>query len=305
MPVDLSIIVPVYNSQETLPELFARLKQAIEGMGRTFEVIFVEDCGQDQSWGVICQLKEQHPEHVVGIKMGRNFGQHNATLCGFHHARGKFLVTIDDDLQIPPEELPKLVAEQERTGADLVYGCYAVKKHGPLRNLASLAIQKVQEMTFEGAGKNSSFRLITAALADKIKGHRQSYVYLDGLFLWYTRYVARTLVRHEERRHGRSGYDLVRMMRLAANLFFNFTTLPLRWIIYLGIVCSAISFALGVTFMIRKLLYDVPLGWTSIMVTIFFSGSVILLVLGIIGEYISRIFSLHNARPQFSIREIR
>lgn len=302
--VDYSVVVPVYRSEKTLAPLFDRIQAVFAALGKTFEVIFVEDCGGDGSWEVIKTLKQQHPEHVVAIKLARNFGQHSATLCGFHHVRGRFVITIDDDLQIPPEEIPKLIEEQERSHAELVYGYFAEKQHGFMQNLGSRIIQKAFEITFGATGKGSSFRLIVASLMRKVRAHRQSFVFIDGLLYWYTQYVSRTLVRHEPRVHGRSGYTLFTLIRLATHMFFNFTALPLRWIVYLGILTSTVSFVLGVIFFVRALIYSVPVGWSSLAVTIFFVGGVILLVLGIIGEYVSRIFSLHNDRPQFSIKEL-
>ncbi len=304
-PVDYSVVVPVYNSEETLAELFARIQKAFAATRRSFEVIFVDDYSGDASWKVICDLKAQHPSEIIAVKLARNFGQHNATLCGFHHTHGRFVVTIDDDLQVLPEDIDKLIEEQERSGADLVYGYFAEKQHGFVQNLGSLAIQKACEVTFGGKGKGSSFRLIRRWLIERVRSHRQSFVFIDGLLLWYTQYISRTLVRHEPRREGESGYTFFKLIGLATHMFFNFTILPLRWVIYLGIFSSTVSFAFGVIFLIRGLIYSVPVGWSSLAVTIFFVGGIILLVLGIISEYISRIFSLNNERPQFSVKEVR
>jgi glycosyltransferase involved in cell wall biosynthesis len=302
--VDYSVVVPVYRSEKTLVPLFERIQAVFAALGRSFEVIFVEDCGKDGSWEVLRRLKEKHPAEVVAIRLARNFGQHNATLCGFHHLRGRFVITIDDDLQVPPEEIPKLIKEQALSQADLVYGYFSDKQHGVVQNIGSAVIQKAAEITFGGKGKGSSFRLIVSSLARKVRSHRQSFVFIDGLLLWYTQYVSRTLVRHEGRGYGKSGYTLFKLIGLAAHMFFNFTTLPLRWIIYFGMLTSTVSFVLGVVFLIRALIYSVPVGWSSLAVTIFFVGGVILLVLGIIGEYVSRIFTLHNDRPQFSVKEL-
>jgi glycosyltransferase involved in cell wall biosynthesis len=302
--VDYSVVVPVYNSENTLAELFERIRSVFIGLGKSFEVIFVEDCGRDRSWQIIASLKETYPAEIVAIKLGRNFGQHNATLCGFHHVRGRFVITIDDDLQVLPEDIPRLIGEQEGSGADLVYGYFADKQHNFVQNMGSLAIQKACEITFGSRGKGSSFRLMSASLAGKIASHHQSFVFIDGLVFWYTQYVSRVLVRHEPRQHGRSGYSLFKLIALALHMFFNFTALPLRWVTYLGILSSTVSLTLGVVFFVRAFIYSVPLGWSSLAVSLFFVGGVILLVLGIVGEYISRIFALNNARPQFSVKEI-
>jgi len=302
--IDYSVVVPVYNSEQTLAELFMRTRAVFAELGRSFEMIFVEDCGSDQSWQVLRELSERYPGEAVAIRLARNFGQHNATLCGFHYAQGNYVVTIDDDLQIPPEEIPRLIEEQQRSGAEMVYGYFAEKHHGIIQNLGSYFIRKTFELTFKAKGKGSSFRLITASLIEKVRSHRQNFVFIDGLLFWYTQFVSRTLVRHEPRKFGRSGYSLFKSLRLATHVFFNFTTLPLRWTIYVGLFISTISLALGVTFFIRAFFYTTPPGWASLAVTILFVGGSILMVLGIIGEYISRIFTLNNERPQFSVKEV-
>jgi len=303
--VDYSVVVPVYNSESSLQELFRRTKAVFDGIGKSFEMIFVDDCSRDQSWRVLTELKAQYPAEVIAVRLARNFGQHNATLCGFHQVHGDYAITIDDDLQLSPEDIPKLIDEQKRSGAELVYGYFGKKQHSVVQNLGSYAIQKAFEITFGAKGKGSSFRLIAASLIAKVRSHRQSFVYIDGLLFWYTQYVSRTLVSHSPRREGHSGYTLFKAINLATHVFFNFTTLPLRWIIYLGIVSATLSLALGATFFVRAFFYSVPVGWSSLAVAIFFTGGVILIVLGIIGEYISRIFTLNNERPQFSVKEVQ
>ena len=302
--IDYSVVVPVYNSEHSLAELFERTRAVFAKLGRSFEMIFVEDCGSDQSWQVLRELSEQYPGEVIAVRLARNFGQHNATLCGFHYVHGDFVITIDDDLQVPPEEIPRLIEEQERSGAELVYGYYAEKHHGLIQNLGSWVIQKTFEVTFKAKGKGSSFRLISASLIEKVRQHRQRFVFIDGLLFWYTQYVSRTEVSHEPRRIGRSSYSMFKRLHQAADVFFNFTTLPLRWTIYLGFLISTISLGFGVTFFVRAFYYTTPPGWASLAVTIFFVGGAILMVLGIIGEYISRIFTLNNERPQFYVREV-
>ena len=207
--IDYSVVVPVYNSAPSLQELFRRTKAVFADLGKSFEMIFVDDCSRDQSWRVLTELRAQHPSEVVAVRLARNFGQHNATLCGFHHVRGSFVITIDDDLQLAPEDIPKLIEEQQRSGADLVYGYFGKKQHGIVQNLGSYAIRKAFEITFGAKGKGSSFRLISASLVEKVRSHRQSFVYIDGLLFWYTQYVSRTLVSHAPRREGTSGYTPV------------------------------------------------------------------------------------------------
>ncbi len=301
----ISVVVPVYNGQGTLRELYLRIMQTMQAGGYDFQVIFVEDCGRDNSWEVICGLKAEFPAFITGIKLNRNFGQHNATLCGYKYADGDLIVTIDDDLQIFPEDIPILIRKQQETGAELVYGSYGEKNHTAFRNVGSLVVNKTLNIAFGTTGSITSFRLITRNLLLNVIQHTQSFVFLDGLFNWHTKHIEKVLVRHQARAEGRSGYDLVKLVRLSSNMLFNFTTLPLKALIYLGLTISLFSFLAGVYFIIRKIVLDVPvMGFTSLIVAIFFMGGVTLLVLGVIGEYIGRLYTLQNAKPQHSVKEV-
>jgi len=299
-----SVIVPVYNSQQTLVELFTRTQEVFRLLGAMFEMIFVEDCGPDQSWQVILDLKKAYPEQIKAIKLSKNSGQHNALMCGFNYAQGDFVITIDDDLQIPPEEIPLLISRQQQTDAQLVYGIYEEKRHHLLRNLGSQAVQRVFRSVFNTNGDITSFRLISRTLCRQLINHKQSFIFIDGLLHWHTQYIERVKVVHRERAVGKSNYSPIKLIRLANNLLFNFTTFPLRSLIYLGTFFSLVSFITGIVFMIRKMFFNVPLGYTSIIVSIFFTSSVLLLVVGVIGEYIGRLYTLQNDKPQYSVREV-
>ncbi|MEO5570558.1 MAG: glycosyltransferase family 2 protein [Bacteroidia bacterium] len=301
--MDISVIVPVYRSESTLEELFGRIDNVL-GKDYTYEVIFVDDDGGDNSWNVIEQLHAKHPEKITAIKLSKNFGQHNAIMCGMHYTKGKFIVTIDDDLQIPPEELIKLIQKQKETNAELVYGVYGQKEHARLRNKGSEMVQKIFRYVFKTTGDITSFRLIKTEMKTKISQHAQSFIFIDGLLHWHTNKISRVLVEHKPRQQGQSGYSFVKLFALAGNLLFNFTTLPLKLMIGAGFTCAVISLIIAVIFMIRKLVYDVPLGFTAIIVTILFIGSILMLFLGILGEYISRLYANQNQKPQFSVKQI-
>ena len=223
-------------------------------------------------------------------------------MCGFNHTKGKYIVTIDDDLQIPPEEIPKLIEAQRSTCADIVYGIYAKKKHDRFRNVGSFLVQKIFKKIFNSGNNITSFRLITGQIVERLKTHKENFVYIDGLLHWYTDEFAFVEVNHRARAHGRSGYTFFKLLNLANNLLFNFTTLPLRWTIYTGFSFAVLSICLAFFFILRKMFYDVPIGFTSIIVTLFFIASLILLVIGVVGEYVSRLYSLQNDKPQYSIR---
>jgi len=300
----ISVVVPVYNGEKTISELFQRIKQSLEASGNPFQVVFVEDCGKDQSWEVIKQLKVKFPEEITAVKLNKNFGQHNATICGYKYSTGDLIVTIDDDLQIFPEDIPLLIQKQLETGAELVYGSYGEKNHAAFRNVGSFVVNKTLNIAFGTKGSITSFRLITKNLRDNLIKHTQSFVFLDGLFNWHTTHVEKVIVRHQSRSEGKSGYNLIKLIKLSSNMLFNFTTLPLKSLIYLGLLFSVLSFFIGFYFILRKIILDVPVGFTSIIVSIFFMGGITLLVLGVIGEYIGRLYALQNEKPQHSIKEL-
>jgi undecaprenyl-phosphate 4-deoxy-4-formamido-L-arabinose transferase len=213
-------------------------------------------------------------------------------------------VTIDDDLQIFPEDIPLLIEKQRETSAELVYGSYGEKNHAAFRNVGSYVVNKTLNIAFNTTGSITSFRLITRNLRDNIIKHTQSFVFLDGLFNWHTKHIAKVLVRHQSREVGASGYNVLKLIQLSSNMLFNFTTLPLKSLIYLGFAMSLISFLVGFYFILRKIIFDVPVGFTSTIVSIFFMGGITLLVLGVMGEYIGRLYTLQNDKPQHSVKEL-
>lgn len=299
-----SIIVPVYNSEESLEELFLGVKTLFEDRKESFEAVFVEDHGKDGSWQVLKKLKEEYPDLIKAIRLSKNFGQHNATLCGFGFAKGKFIITIDDDLQTPPSEIVKLIEIQESEQADLVYGISRSKQHSRARNLGSASLKKSSKALHGSPGEGSSFRLFTRNLADKILQHNQHFIYLDEVFYWYTDEVAFSEVIHLPRKYRQSGYTWRKLAHLMANIVLYYTMLPLKFLVYGGFLFSLVTFCYGVYHIVKKLFFDVPLGYTSLIVAILFSTSIILFSLGVIGEYLRRIYELQNKKPPYSIQKI-
>lgn len=302
--VSYAIVVPVYNGAESLGDLFERTQKTMDALEASFRVVFVDDCSKDHSWDTIKTLKKQYPKQVTAIKLARNSGQHNATLCGLHHANAEFAITIDDDLQVPPEEILKLVARQKETEADLVYGVFNEKKHAPLRNAGSWFVNKFFHYFANTSGEGSSFRLVSGELADRLRNVNQKYLLLDEVLSWYTSSVANVGVEHQLRTKGRSGYSALKLVLLTLNYIINYTVLPLRLMTYIGIFGSLICLVLSIIYIYQKLTYDVELGFTSLIVAIFFSTSLILFCLGIIGEYISRLYTKDGA-SYYVIKEIR
>jgi len=304
MTPEFSVIVPVFNSDQTLSELFNRTQAVFSSAGLSFEMVFVDDFSHDNSWNVLTQLKSEHPENVVAIRLAKNFGQHNAVFCGMDHAKGELIITLDDDLQIPPEEIPKLIKVYHETDADLVYGYFGKKRHSIIRNFGSYFIKNSSRILLKSPGEGSSFRLITAKLAANILKHQQHFVYIDELLLWYTSNIRFVEVKHLKRAIHRSGYSTWKLFQLSANIVIYYTAVPLRIMTYGGFILSVLSLLLGIRFIVNKIVHDVPLGYTSLIVTILFSTSVIMLCLGLIGEYLTRIYQVQNKKPPYSIKKI-
>jgi polyisoprenyl-phosphate glycosyltransferase len=301
---DYSIVVPVYNSSESLEELYRRIGHTMNKIEKTFEVIFVDDDSPDTSWKILESIQKANQETVTAIRLARNFGQHNATICGIAQASGDFIITIDDDLQNPPEEIMKLTDAMQGSDADLVYGIYGKKHHSMARNLGSGAIKGWSRRLFKTKGNGSSFRLMKSSLGKKLLNHQINFIYIDELFNWYTSDIDFVLVEHKERPYQKSTYTSHSLFSLFSNLVIYYTAIPLRMMVYGGFISGLFSFIAGLWFIYKKLVHDVPLGFTALIVAILFSTSIILLSLGIIGEYLSRIYMVQNQKPPFAIKTI-
>jgi undecaprenyl-phosphate 4-deoxy-4-formamido-L-arabinose transferase len=304
MTKDFSVVVPVFNSADSLTELFTRLKAFFEGQKKSFEVIFVEDGGDDRSWEVLGKLKENFPDLVKAIKLDRNFGQHNATLCGFGFAKGNQIITIDDDLQQPPEEIIKLIQKAEIEQSVITYGIYSKKQHSFARNLLSKSVKTSSKLFHNGAENGSSFRLIDRKIVQKVLDHQVSFVFIDEIIYWYTNKIAFVEVNHVKREHTKSGYNPLRLFMMAANLTYFYTNIPLKIMVYSGFIFSFISFVTAIKFIIQKIFFNVPLGYTSVIVTLLFSTSIIVFSLGVIGGYLSRIQTVQNKKPPYHISKV-
>ncbi len=299
-----SIVVPVFNSGKTLVELNSRIHTVMKQHNFNFEIIYVDDGSFDDSWSILEKLKSECPDSLKAIRLARNFGQHNATFCGLDHASGDIIITIDDDLQVPPEEIPKLIGSYHENDADLVYGCFQKKQHSLIRNIGSRLLKKAGAFFNDAPGEGSSFRLFTKDLSVKILSHSQNFVFIDELLLWYTANICFVNVKHNRRKEGKSGYTTIRLLRLLANLIFHYSALPLKIMTYGGLISSVILFFTGLYFFIRWLFFDVPVGNTSIIIAVLFSASVIIFCIGVVGEYINRLYMIHNKKPPYSIRKI-
>ena len=300
--VDYSIVVPVYNSENTLDELFRRIKQTFHSMGKSFEVIFVDDFSEDKSWKKLKELKRENPQEIKAIKLSKNFGQHSAILCGLNFVENS-VITLDDDLQIPPEEIPKLIETLNESDADVVYGIFEQKKHSFFRNIGHHLIERIFKEFANTSGKGSSFKLIDFSIVEKIRIQNQQFIYIDEILSWFTNNIDYVTVKHLPR-EGTSSYSTAKLFLMTFNLLINYTVFPLRMMTYFGLFVSIISACFGLYFLFMKLLFGAEIGFTALIVAIFFSTSLVMFCMGIIGEYISRLYINQSNRPTFLIKTV-
>ena len=294
--------MPVFNSESSLDRLQEELAETFEDLKKSWEVVYVFDGGAEATWKKLLELKRKDPERVTVVRLARNFGQHAATLCGLGMVAGDFVVTIDDDMQTSPKAIGSLLKRQEETGADLVYGLYRKKRHSWFRNLGSKLFKRVFRYLVNGFEDGSSFRLMRRELVEEVSRFSYHHVFLDQILSWYTQDVAYETVEHFHRPEGKSGYSTLKLIRMAFSIFFSYTDLPLKLMTWTGLFASILSLVLGSFFVGQRLLVGAQIGFTALISAIFFTGSVILLCLGILGEYLSRIYQARLDRPPYSIK---
>jgi len=300
----ISIVVPVYNSAPALIALQSEIDHVMTQLAIPYNLILVDDGSEDKSWEVLKAIKSNHPDKVTAIRMSKNYGQHNAIFVGFRSAKGDYVITMDDDLQHPPDEIPNLLKRAEETDADLVYGISKTYKRTLTRRILRWGYRTVNRMTAQDDSEGSSFRLIKKELINKLIKHDQEFVFIDELATWYTGKFSHIKVRHDPSRLAKSRYPFSRLSKLYYNLVFGYDAFLLRLITFLGCTSSAMSFLVGLYFVIKKIFFHVQVGFTGIVVSITFTGGIILLSIGIIGEYMRRMYNIMNAKPQSSISEI-
>lgn len=302
--LSVSVVIPVFRAQQTLPELYRQLVPAMEATGRVFEVILVEDGGGDGSWGIIEGLAAADPR-VRGIRMSRNYGQHNALLCGIRAARHDVILTMDDDLQHPVSEIPHMLAALT-PAVDVVYGAPRAEPHGMLRGIAS-RLTKIALATAMGAdmARNASaFRVFRTRLRDGFEAYRSPSVSIDVLLTWTTARYAAIQVRHAPRAAGVSGYTVGKLIRHAFNLMTGFSTLPLQAASYAGFVFVLFGLAILLFVAANYLLHGSAVPGFAFLASIIaiFAGAQ-LFTMGIFGEYLARMHFRTMDRPAYVVGE--
>lgn len=304
-PVKYSIVIPVYRSSQCLPELARRLQEALEPLGQPYEVILVDDGSPDGSWEVIRTICTAHPA-FHGVQLLKNFGQARATMSGIQFAQGEVVITMDDDLQHDPHLIPKLLEILERDGGyDCLFAYFPEKRHAAYRNLASRVIRWINAHAFGSKEiRISSFRVMRHYMADLIRENRSISATVGALLLANASRIAYHPLPHSERFAGQSNYTFAKQIRLAFDNICNVSMLPLRLISATGLIAASLSGLLLLYFLFKYFTGSVTqAGWTSLVILITFFSGLILLSLGVIGEYLVRVLRELQGGPAVAIRE--
>jgi len=301
----ISFVIPCYRSEHTLPHVVAEIMDTMEQMkAYAYDIYLVNDCSPDGTLATIRRLCEQY-SNVKGISFARNFGQHSALMAGLRHADGDYVVCLDDDGQTPADEVGKLLDKLEE-GYDAVYAKYEHKQHSSFRNIGSKVNELMTRVMLEKPASlyiSSYFAVRRFVVEDMIR-YENSYPYVIGLVLRATKNITNVVVQHREREEGVSGYTLKKLFGLWFNGFTAFSVKPLRIATGVGVFSAAVGFLYGIFTIIKRFVRpDVPIGFSSTMSAIVFFGGMIMVMLGLIGEYIGRIYICLNNSPQYVIRE--
>lgn len=302
----ISFVIPCYRSQRTIYSVVEEITLAMNGLGECdYEIILVNDHSPDETFSVIHSIVKQD-NHIIGVDLARNFGQHAALMAGFHQVTGDVIVCLDDDGQTPAKEVGKLLSKIE-AGYDVVYASYEHKQHSAFRNIGSWLNSKMTEFMLDKPQKLmiTSYFAARRFVIDEMLRYEHCYPYVIGLVLRTTKSICNVPVCHRQRKEGNSGYTMGKLVSLWLNGFTSFSVKPLRMATYFGLFSSLCGLMYLIYIIVLYLsVHSAPLGWSSTTAILLIMGGVILIVLGLIGEYVGRIYMCTNAAPQFVIREI-
>ena len=302
--IDLSIVIPCYRSEKTLEVVVKEIQETISQRPINYEIILVNDCSPDGVWNVIKRLSADN-DNIHGVSFSKNFGQHSALMAGYRIAKGKYVLSLDDDGQTPANELFKLIDKIDE-GYDVVYASYSTKKHTSFRNFGT----KVNNIMCEkllGKPKGiviTSYFIARLFVIKEICNYYNPYTYIIGLILRTTNNIGTVPVTHRSRLSGESGYSFIKLLGLWMDGFTAFSVVPLRFATWLGVFSAFIGFVFTIAVVIKKIVDpSVLLGWTSTISITLVIGGIILMMLGLIGEYLGRIYISINNSPQYVIKE--
>jgi len=302
MPI-ISIVVPVYKAENCLDELYRRLVLALETITPDFEIVLVEDCGGDRSWEIIERLSAQD-ERVRGIQFSRNFGQHYGITAGLDYCNGDWAVVMDCDLQDRPEEIPRLYAKAQE-GYDIVLARRGKRQDPLLKRCTSWLFYRLFSYLadIEYDAQTGNFRIMSRKVVKNFRRMREQLRFFGGLVQWMGFPCASIDVEHAERLEGNSTYTLAKLWKLASETIIAYSDKPLRLAIRFGFTMAFLAFCYGVYIFIRALFYGSPIeGWSSLIVSLYFIGGVIIAILGIMGIYLGKTFDESKKRPLYIVR---
>jgi len=300
-----SIVVPVYKGERSLRELYGRIVNVFENIQGDYELIMVEDGGDDNSWEIMKSLRAED-NRVKIIRLSRNYGQHNALMCGFSFVSGDYVITMDDDLQNPPEEIPRLIGAIEGTEFDMVCGTPEERKHSWVRNAGSFLYRWLASFVFkhDPVFQMSNFRIIKRKVVDSILQMRTPNPAVGLLILNTTDRIGIVTVEHRERRYGRTTYTAGKLIQHFFHGVLYHSTLPLKVVFVMGLFSMALAFALSLYYLMLFFLGRITVpGWITLVLLLLFYSGVIMFSLGIIGEYLLRITQEVYHAPQYTIRD--
>lgn len=301
----VSFIIPCYRSEKTLGGVIAEIQDSMKELSQyVYEIILVNDSSPDNTWNTIQSLCQEH-HNITGINLAKNFGQHAALMAGMRESTGDFVICLDDDGQTPANEAGKLLAALE-DNHDAVYAKYGNKKHSAFRNMGSRVNDWMTRIML-GKPKDlfiSSYFGVKRFVVDDMLRYQNSYPYVIGLVLRATKNIVNVEVTHREREEGRSGYTLKKLLGLWFNGFTAFSVTPLRIATVIGVLCAILGFAYGIYVFVRRIIDpNMVMGFSSLMCVILFVGGMMMIMMGLVGEYIGRIYICLNNSPQYVIRE--
>lgn len=304
-PKKYSVVIPVYNSEKSVGDTVSQVREFFLSTQREFQIVLVNDGSSDASGVIIAELAREFPE-VTAVSLLKNYGQHNANLCGFREADGDYVITMDDDLQNPPSEIEHLITTAEQ-GYDLVLGRFEVKQHSLKRRLGSKVVTGLNRKIF-GVKDDlvlTNFRIIRRDVVDRVCLDSSVSPYIPGLVLKFSAKRANVLVRHEPRAYGASTYTMRKLLRLIATLLFNHSTIPLRFSAMVGFVAAFVSFLMGLFFLVKTLVggTNAP-GWPSLVVLMSFFNGILILLISVIGEYLIRVLRDQRSSRSYEVSEI-
>ena len=307
--VELSVVIPCYNSVEAIEELHERLVNTLSHITKSYEIIYVNDCSSDDTIQKINEIASVYGR-VIAVDLMFNVGQFRAVMCGLDLSKGNYVITMDDDLQHPPEEIRKLYSEIKNNDyLDAVIGSFEKKKHSFFRNIGTAIVRKTMKHRLysrDSIHKTSAFRCLNRPLVNSIIQYKAMFPSIGSLIRRSTSRIQCVVVEHHERKFGKSNYSITKLLRLYLNLVINYTALPLRIVSAAGVVLSMIGFFLALFYTFRFFLSPVSVpGWTTLVVMLNFYSGLLLLSIGIVGEYLLRILQQVSGYPRYIIRTIK